>query len=92
MAKPLCRKGFPLFDKFAELVDGICAMGQDAFQAGQPTPALSTQDPSASVSTSYEPVIDPQLLEISSERGPTLNRELDCNVPQVICDIISNLC
>jgi hypothetical protein len=92
MAKPLCRKGFSLFNEFTELVDGTCAMGQDAFRAGQPTPAPLTQDPSASASMSYEPVIDPQLLEISSERGPTLDRELDCNVPQVICDIISNLC
>jgi hypothetical protein len=69
MAKPLCRKGFPLFDEFAELIDGTCAMGQDAFQAGQPTLAPSIQNPSASVSTLYEPVIDPQLLEISFERG-----------------------
>ena len=70
MLKPLRKKGFPLYYEIAELVDGTRATGQNAFRAGQPpaTPA-PTQNAVASASTSYEPVIDPELLNISLEMG-----------------------
>jgi hypothetical protein len=33
--KPFCKKGFPLFDKIGNLIDGTCATGEFAFRAGQ---------------------------------------------------------
>jgi hypothetical protein len=80
MAKPLRKKGFPLFDDIAELVGATRATGQNAFRAGQPTPAPSTQNTAASASTSYEPVIDPVLLE----GGMVTDEEMDHAIPLVI--------
>ena len=73
MAKPLHKKGFPLFDDIAELVDGTRATGENAFRVGQ-----STQNAAASKPTSYEPVIDPQLLDMQFEgRSVAGNKGLD---------------
>ncbi len=84
MARPLCRKGFPLFNDVAELVDGTHATGKNSFQAGQPTPAPSTQNAAASVSTSYEPVIDLELLYQSLKRGTISEVEQDPDVHLVM--------
>jgi hypothetical protein len=83
VAKPLRKKGFPLFDDIAELIDGTRATGQNAFRAGQPTPA-PTQNATASASMSYEPVIDPELLDISNEGGRVTDEEMDRINPLVI--------
>jgi hypothetical protein len=82
MAKPLHKKGVSLFDEIAELVDGTCATRENAFQAGQPIPAPSTQNTSALALISYEPVIDSELLEMSHKGGRTLDRELKSDSPQ----------
>jgi hypothetical protein len=79
MAKPLRRKGFPLFDNMAELVDGTRATGKNAFRAGQEPPAAPTQNVAPSVSTSYEPAIDPALLDESIEGGRVSDEETDLN-------------
>jgi len=65
LAKPLRKKGFPLFTEIGELVDGMCATGQYTFSAGQSACTPSTQNATASALTLYEPVIDPVLIEIS---------------------------
>jgi hypothetical protein len=77
MAKALYNKGFPFFDDMAVLVGATRATGRRAFRAGQTTPAPSTQNAAASASTSYEPAIDPELLEISHERGRVSDEEDD---------------
>jgi len=75
LAKPLRTKGYPLFDEVGDLVDGRHATGQRAFRAGQPTQASSAQN--AAASAPYEPVIDPQLLEVSFEKEKVTNGKLD---------------
>jgi len=62
----------------AELVDGTRATGQNAFRAGQPT-----QTTTASASTSYEPVIDPALLDMSYEGASLSDEEMDHDISQV---------
>ena len=81
--KALRKKGFPLFDEIAELVGGTRATGENAFWAGQPTPA-PTQNATESASTSYEPVIDPELLDISIEGGRATDEEMDRVNPPVV--------
>jgi hypothetical protein len=94
MVKPLRKKGFPLFDDMAELVDGTRATGQYAFRAGQPTPAPPTQNAAASTSTSYEPAMDSVLLDMSLDGGRDSDEELDRNVrvPLVIYSPIRYIC
>ena len=82
MAKALRKKGFPLFDDMAELMDGTHATGSGTFHAGQ-TPQ-SSQNTTASASTSYEPAIDPQLLNESIKEARISDAETDHEVPQVI--------
>jgi hypothetical protein len=78
MAKALRKKGFPLFDDTAELVDGTRATGENAFRAGR-TPATS-------VMTSHKIPIDSVLLNTSLEveGGMVLDEEPDHNIPQVV--------
>jgi hypothetical protein len=87
MAKPLCKKGFPLFNQISELVDGTRATGKYAFRAGLSTPAPLTEksNAAASASTSYTPVIDPALLDDSLERERNSDEEdlnTTINVPK----------
>lgn len=90
MANALRHKGFVLYDEMAELVDGTIASGAGTFRAGKtkdkitPPSADSAQNTAASASTSYEPVIDPDLLAISLEEGKISDVEIDGNVPLVI--------
>jgi hypothetical protein len=83
MAKPLRKRGFPLSDDIAELVNGTRATGETSFRAGQPTQNTAASE---SASTSYEPVIDPQLLDMQPERRNVANHGgVDCDNLQVIC-------
>jgi hypothetical protein len=83
MAKPLCKKGFPLFNDIAGLVDGTCATGKNAFRAGQQTPAPPTQNTATSALTSYKPVIDLELLGLSFEGARISDEEMDLTAPLV---------
>jgi hypothetical protein len=82
MAKPFHKKGVSLFNEIVELVDGTCATGENAFQAGQPTPAPLTQNASTLALTFYKPIINSELLEMSHKGGRTLDRELKSDSPQ----------
>ena len=64
-------------------MDGTRATGKNAFRAGQPTQASSTQNTAASGMTSYIPAIDPQLLDVSFEDGRATDGELDPDDSQV---------
>lgn len=81
MAKALRNKGFPLYDDIAELVDGTLASGAYSCRGGKKTLQVpSTPNAAASVSTAYEPVIDPDLLAISLEEGDDSDLKIDGNV------------
>ena len=82
MARPLRKKGFPLFDDIAELVDGTRATGEISFRAGLST-TPSIQDIAASAPISYEPVIDPELLNLSLDKNGISGEGMDRNVPLV---------
>ena len=51
-AKTWRTKGFPLYNKILEIVDGIVATGEGTFHAGQPIPLTIQPEPIQERSTS----------------------------------------
>jgi hypothetical protein len=78
------KKGFQVFYKIGELVDGTRATGENTFCAGQSDRAPSTQNVAASALTPYEPIIDPELINLSLETGRVLGEEIVHNIPLVM--------
>jgi hypothetical protein len=66
-----------------DLMKGTRATGANAFEAGRPTFVPSTQIADESASVPYEAVLDPKILEISSQMVASLSKQKDPKESQV---------